>query len=166
VKPAIGTRIVLVVLETLMGLIAVASGPALIATNGLGMPAGWMENSPFGSYAIPGVVLLVVGVVNLAGAVGVLRRRRWGASASAVAGLMWVGWFVVQVAVVGFVSWQQPFYFVIGLMVLALAAYLLRVRERAGETGRRLKPPGRPGRPWTKRRRESEIRFSTREERR
>ena len=39
-------RISLAVLGALMGLAAVVSGPALIATNGLGMPAGWMENSP------------------------------------------------------------------------------------------------------------------------
>jgi hypothetical protein len=55
-----------------------------------------MENSPFGSYAIPGLVLVVVvGIINVVGAVGVLRCYRWGALASVVSGLMWMGWFVV-----------------------------------------------------------------------
>lgn len=115
------TRIALVILETLMGLAAVVSGPALIATNGLGMPTQWMENSPFGSYTIPGLVLLAVGVFNLAGAILVLRRHEWSAIASCMSGLLWVGWFVVQVAVVGFVSWQQPFYFVFGLIIIGLS---------------------------------------------
>lgn len=125
-------RITLIALETLMGLAAVVSGPALIATNGLGMPAEWMESSPFGSYTVPGLVLLAVGIVNLAGAVLVLRRHRWDAPTSAVAGLLWVGWFVVQVAVVGYVSWQQPFYFVIGLLILGLSTPALVAWLRTG----------------------------------
>ena len=100
-----------------------------------------MENSPFGSYTIPGLVLLVVGIVNLAGAVGVLRRHVCGTLVSAVAGLMWMGWFVVQVAVVGFVSWQQPFYFVVGVLIIALAAPSLirwrRMRVPQGQEGLR-----------------------------
>jgi len=133
------TRILLVVLETLMGLAAVVSGPALIATDGLGMPAEWMANSPFRNYAVPGLVLLAVGLVNLAGAFLVLSRNRWAVPASAVAGLLWVGWFVVQVVVVGLVSWQQPFYFVVGLVILGLStpALINRFGTRT--------PPGRKG---------------------
>jgi hypothetical protein len=59
-------RASLVALEACMGLAAVVSGPALVATDGLGMPASWMENSPFGSYTLPGLVLLAVGMGNLA----------------------------------------------------------------------------------------------------
>ena len=123
-------RATLVVLEAFMGLAAVVSGPALVATNGLGMPAGWMENSPFGSYTVPGLVLLAVGICNLAAALAVARRHRSGAAASAGAGLLWMGWFVVQVAVVGFVSWQQPLYFAVGLLIVALAAPSLIGRYR------------------------------------
>lgn len=50
-----------------------------------------------------------------------LRRHGWGTLVSA-AGILWMGWFVVKVAVVGFVSWQQPVYFVVGVLILALAA--------------------------------------------
>lgn len=103
-----------------MGLAAVASGPALIATNGLGMPTVWLDGSPFVGYTVPGLVLLAVGIISLAAAFAVLRRRWWGAPLSAMAGLMWIGWFVVQVAVVGFVSWQQPVYFAVGALILTL----------------------------------------------
>ena len=115
-------RIMLVVLEVLMGLAAVGGGIGLILTNGLGMPLKALEGSPFGSYTIPGLVLLVVGIINLASAATVLRRHRWGAPSSVLVGLMWVGWFVVQVAVVGLVDWQQPFYFGVGLLIVVLAA--------------------------------------------
>ena len=114
-------RVARIVLEVLMGLAAVGGGIGLILTNGLGMPLESLEGSPFGTYTVPGLVLIAVGVINLAGAATVLRRHRWGASLSVFVGLMWVGWFVVQVAVVGLASWQQPFYFGVGLLILALA---------------------------------------------
>lgn len=135
-------RVSLVVLQTLMGLAAVASGPALVVTNGLGMPPEWMEGSPFGSYIVPGLVLLAVGVVNMAGALAALRRHRWGGPLSATVGLLWVGWFAVQVTVVGLVSWQQPVYFLVGLLILALATPSLIERHRAREVLH-----GRPGAP-------------------
>lgn len=115
-------RTLLMVLEVVMGLAAVGGGVGLILTNGLGMPLESLEGSPFGSYTIPGLVLFLVGVINLAGAASLLRRHQWGAPLSAIVGLMWVGWFVVQVAVVGLASWQQPFYFGVGLLILVLAA--------------------------------------------
>lgn len=106
-----------------MGLAAVGGGLDLILTNGqlMRMPPGLLEGSFFGSYLIPGLVLLTVGIVNLASAGAVLVRHRWSAPASMVVGIMWIGWFVVQVAVVGLLNWQQPVYFVVGLLILALA---------------------------------------------
>jgi uncharacterized membrane protein len=119
-----GARIVLVALEALMGVAAVGGGLDLVLTNGqtIRMPAELLEGSPFGSFFIPGLVLLVVGIVKLTSAVVVLRRHRWGAPASVVVGIIWIGWFVVQVAVVGFLNWQQPVYFVVGLLIIVLAA--------------------------------------------
>lgn len=81
-----------------------------------------LEGSPFGSFFIPGLVLLVVGIVNLVSAVVVLLRHRWGALASVVVGIVWIGWFVVQVAVLGLLNWQQPVYIVVGLLIIVLAA--------------------------------------------
>ena len=117
-------RVVLVVLEILMGLAAVGGGLDLVLTNGrlMRMPAELLEGSPFASFFIPGLVLLVVGIANLASAATVLRDHRWGAPASVVVGTMWIGWFVVQVAVVGFLNWQQPVYFAVGLLIIVLAA--------------------------------------------
>ncbi len=120
-------RIALVVLEILMGLAAVGGGLDLVLTNGqlMGMPAELLRGSPFGSYFIPGLVLLAVGIINLASAAFVSLRHRWGAPASMVVGIMWIGWFVVQVAVVGLLNWQQPVYFAVGLLIIVLAAPFL-----------------------------------------
>jgi hypothetical protein len=111
-----------------MGLAAVGGGLDLVLTNGrvIRMPSELLEGSPFGSYFIPGLVLLAVGIANLASAAAVLLRNRWGAPASVVVGIAWMGWFVVQVAVVGFLNWQQPAYFVVGVLIIVLAARLWR----------------------------------------
>jgi hypothetical protein len=68
-----GARIALVVLEILMGLAAVGGGLALVVTNGqvIEMPVELLEGSPFRSYFIPGLVLLVVGITNLASSAAV-----------------------------------------------------------------------------------------------
>jgi hypothetical protein len=128
-----GARIALVVLEVLMGLAAVGGGLDLVLTNGqlIRMPAELLEGSPFGSYFIPALVLLAVGMANLASAAAVLLRNRWGAPASVVVGITWMGWFVVQVDIVGFLTWQLPAYFVVGVLIIVLAARLWRT-ARAG----------------------------------
>jgi hypothetical protein len=71
-------RIALDVLEVLMGLAAVGGGLALVLTNGqlIQMPVELLEGSPFSTYFIPGMVLLMVGIINLASAAAVLRRHR------------------------------------------------------------------------------------------
>jgi uncharacterized membrane protein len=117
-------RIALVVLQVLMGSAAVGGGLDLVLTNGqlMRMPVELLRGSPFDSYLIPGLVLLAVGTINLASAVAVSRRHRLGAPASVVVGIMWIGWFVVQVAVVGLLNWQQPVYFGVGLLIIVLAA--------------------------------------------
>jgi hypothetical protein len=111
-------------LEILMGLAAVGGGLDLVLTNGqlMRMPAELLEGSPFANFFIPGLVLLAVGIANLASAAAMLRSHRLGAPASMVVGFMWIGWFVVQVAVVGLMNWQQPVYFAVGLLIIVLAA--------------------------------------------
>jgi hypothetical protein len=59
--------ITLIVFEVLMGLAAVGGGLDLVLTNGqlIRMPAELLRGSPFGSYFIPGLVLLAVGSPTL-----------------------------------------------------------------------------------------------------
>jgi hypothetical protein len=73
--------ITLIVFEVLMGLAAVGGGLDLVLTNGqlMRMPAELLRGSPFGSYLIPGLVLLAVGIASLASAAAVLRGHRLGA---------------------------------------------------------------------------------------
>lgn len=130
-KRAGAGRVALAVLEIFVGLGAVAGGVA-VATNAIGLPEYLLRGSPFGSYLVPGLVLsFVVGGSQLVAVAAVMRRHALGALASALAGLILVGWMVVQVAIIGLGSLLQVFYLVLGMLIIVLAA-----RMRGTEAGR------------------------------
>jgi peptidoglycan/LPS O-acetylase OafA/YrhL len=141
-KGAGAVRVALLVLEVFVGLGAVAGGVG-VATNAIGLPDDLLRGSPFGSYLIPGLVLLfVVGGSQLVAAAAVSRRHESGAPASALAGLLLVGWMVVQVAIIGLGHWIQAFYLVLGMLIVVLAA---RLRRRSGAGRERLRGTAHAG---------------------
>jgi hypothetical protein len=86
-----------------------------------------LQGSPFTSYTIPGLALLVlVGGSALTATVMLLRRHPFGTLASAVAGVMIMGFEVVEVLVIGsepgVARNLQLFYFSLGLLIVVLAA--------------------------------------------
>lgn len=89
------------------------------------IPLEWLEGSPFTSYFIPSLVLVVVvGGAFLVAAVAVLAGRRIARRAAFAAGAIVLGWIAVQVAIIGYVSWMQPVTAACGLLVLVLASLL------------------------------------------
>jgi hypothetical protein len=90
-----------------------------------GVPVDWLDGSPFTSYFIPSLFLFVViGGACLLAAVMVFRNSVHAASvAFACAGLL-LGWVVLQVVVIGYVSWLQPAIF-ISAIVIGILAYLM-----------------------------------------
>lgn len=119
-----GVRIALFALNVFVGLTAVAGGIGFL-TGGLQMPLEWLRDTPFSDYTIPGLVLaIVVGGSTVVAAVMMPIQHEAGVLASALAGVMLVGWIAVEVAMIGLVNWLQPFYFVLGLLIFGLAVYL------------------------------------------
>ncbi len=90
-----------------------------------GVPREWLAGSPFVDYVIPSLILmLVVGGSLLVAAVAVLARlgtARFAAHAAAAILLIWI---VVQVALIGYVSWMQPATFAAAVLILVLARHL------------------------------------------
>jgi hypothetical protein len=127
-------RTTLVVLEAFVAMTAIITGMAVLI-NGpdvIQMPLEWLRNTPFGDYTIPMLILVIaVGGSSLVAAATVFIRREWSVLLSAAAGLIMVGFEVVQVALVQKLSWLQGFYAVIGLAILALATYLWMTEYRS-----------------------------------
>ncbi len=127
-------RIVLTILDGFLGLSAVLGGLAL-ALGWLGIPAKLLDGSPFGSYTIPALFLIVlVGGGGALATVLLLLHSAWGLAASGIAGLIILIFEAVELVVIGF-SWLLAAYIALGLTILSLAARLwLAERDAPADT--------------------------------
>lgn len=135
-----GIRIALVVIELFVGLWAVIGGIGLLtgAIPFMVMPVELLQGTPFSDYMVPGLLLLVVvGGSFLFAAATILRGRELGVLASALAGLIVIGFEVVEVPIIDrFASAlptavpQQILMAALGLVCFGLAAYLWKTKER------------------------------------
>jgi hypothetical protein len=90
-----------------------------------GVPAKWLDGSPFSSYFVPSLILfVVVGGSFLVASIAVFAGWRLGRAAAVGAALIAFGWLAVQVAIIGYVSWMQPTTAAAALLVLLLASRL------------------------------------------
>ena len=121
-------HILLTLMVAFLAVTAVAGGAALL-TGGIAPGLELLEGSPFSSYVIPGLSLLVlVGGSALVATFMMLGRHPWSVAASAVAGVMIMGFEVVEVLVigspVGIARNLQLFYFTLGLLITGLAGWM------------------------------------------
>lgn len=105
---------------------------ALVALNALGggyygmsgargVPLEWLEGSPFKSYFIPGLALLIlVGGSSLFASIAVFARFNFARPASFIYVILVFVWLTVQIFIIGYVSWMQPATAIISLIILLL----------------------------------------------
>ncbi len=127
-------RIALFVIEAFIGLTAIQGGIGLLrGTFDQVLRVAWLAGTPFSDYTIPGLVLvIVVGGSALLAAATVFIDREWAVLVSVLAGLIMVGYEVVEVVsldskvgnVLPTVLGLQLLYFVLGLAVFGLAGFL------------------------------------------
>ena len=130
-----GLANVLGVLQVFIGLGAVAGGVGLaLEPSGanLGIPLALLENSPFSSYLVPGIVLLTVnGFGSLLGAAASFRRHRYAGETAMALGIFLVAWIVLQVYWFAGSHWLHALYFGLGLLEFVLG-WSLRNARREG----------------------------------
>ncbi len=116
------THYALIVLEVLVAVGAVFGGVGLIADNAIGMLPEWLDGTPFASWTLPGVLLLLVVALPMAGAAfAEIRHLPWAFVMSVVAGAAQLGWIVAQWLIMQRFFFLQPVMFAAGAGVLALA---------------------------------------------
>jgi hypothetical protein len=92
--------------------------------SGLGMPAAWLEGSPFGSYFIPGLLLFgVFGVGSLVTLALAALRSSFAPYLAFAIGVGQMIWIVVELAIMtkAGLSFLQPFCFTLGTAIALLA---------------------------------------------
>jgi hypothetical protein len=116
----------LIALQLVVAVNAVGGGMYGLA-GAKGLPTAWLEGSPFRSYTVPSLfLLLVIGGGMVLATAAWLRRRRVAPWMSLGMGVILMSWIVAQVAIITLNSWLQPVSFAAGLAITALAAYALR----------------------------------------
>jgi hypothetical protein len=136
--PATTPRWLIVAIELVIAVNAV--GGAIYGLAGAeNVPREWLEGTPFDSYLIPSLILLVaVGGSMGAAALALLTRRRCAPALSVVAGVILVAWITTQIVIIvpdGGFSWLQPTMLAAGLLVAALG-WRLRRGQRSFCEGR------------------------------
>lgn len=117
------------ILQVLIGLGAVGGGMGLVlepSGSNLGMPLSMLKNTPFSTFLVPGIVLLVVnGFGSLIGAAVTFKRYRRAAEIALGLGLFLVAWILIQVYWFSGFHWLHVLYLSLGLLELILG-FLLR----------------------------------------
>jgi hypothetical protein len=123
-------KIALIVIQLLV--MVNAFGGGFYGLNGAkAIPRAWLDGSPFSSFFIPSLFLFVViGGGMLVATIVLLRRARLAPWVSLGVGVLLMLWIVVQVSIIGYVSWMQPTSFIAGAAIATLAGVLLRGDRR------------------------------------
>lgn len=122
---AVRTLIVVVIFNAVS---AVGGSIAMFFTNGLGMPTSFLANSPFTSFFLPALILLVVvgGTATLAAGL-LLGYRESSLLWTAFAGFVMIIWILTETVMIQGFSWLQALYFTTGMVELALVLALLGI---------------------------------------
>lgn len=122
-------RILLILLTLFTGITAMAGGLMLVLWpdgSAMQLPLGQLNTSLFSNYLIPGLVLFfVVGGLNMAALVAILRKRNYRYNLSIAAGVMITGFIIGELLFISELHWLQFLYLGIGLLTV-LTAYQLK----------------------------------------
>jgi hypothetical protein len=134
-----GVRLILVGLETFVALTSIVYGVGL-AVGVVQFPPAWLQGTPFSDYVIPGLVMaIIVGGGSLLAAATILTGSKVGVLMSACAGLLLIGFEVVEVAIVDrnmgntllLAGTLQAIYSVLALSIFGSAAFLWMTEYRS-----------------------------------
>jgi hypothetical protein len=134
-----GVRLMLVVLEAFVALTSIVCSVGL-AVGVIKFPLAWLQGAPFRDYIILGwVMAILVGGSSLLAAAMILKEREVGVLFSALAGLLLMGFEVVEVSLVDhnlgiwllLVAPLQAIYPLISLTMIGLAVFLWMIEFRS-----------------------------------
>lgn len=126
-------RVTTIFLLLLTAINAAAAGILFIiepSGDKMGMSVSYIKDSPFSSYLIPGIVLLIVnGLLNFVAAYFVITKKPIALLLVMIQGILLSGWILVQVLMVRDVSPLHVIMFTIGA-ILTISGFLLLRSDR------------------------------------
>ena len=129
-------RILALITLGFLGVTSIAGSiPMILDPSGstLRMPLSLPDHSPFHSFLIPGIILLVTnGLVAIVVFVAALRRMESYENLVATQGVVISGWITVEVIILRAVAWPHYVYWAVGV-VLIVCGLALRGDRRTVE---------------------------------
>ena len=121
-------------LQFFIGAGAIAGGLQLIIVpdgSCMGMNPDILIHSPFPNFLIPGIILVtIIGLGNLFGFWLSLRRIKFAGIGGVVLGIGLIIWILVQIFFIGWGSWYQPLYLILGIVESILGFLLFKKIKR------------------------------------
>lgn len=115
-------------LLSLIGLGAIVSGIGFILQpdgESMGVTVNFLQDSPFTDFLIPGIFLFTVnGILCLIGAFLAFTQHRLAGIVTILLGASMVVWIASQVEWIGWGSWLQPTFLVVGLVEMFIGVYM------------------------------------------
>lgn len=119
-----GLSKMIVGLEFFVALGAFAGGAALISSpdgSSLGLSLANLKGSPFRDYYIPGLILLICnGIFPTVVAIATLFKLSWAPKGHMLVGVVLIGWIGFQILFLGYVSFLQPVFAIVGALITLL----------------------------------------------
>jgi hypothetical protein len=116
------------------GILAIPVGLAFLGDPtgaAIGVPQGWIEATVFGSYAIPGLYLLLVNGIGMLILAALIYVRHWAAPwLTAILGVGLIVWIVVQLVVMPETMFLQWVFLAVGFLLGFVALFWLRATEQ------------------------------------
>lgn len=89
------------------------------------IPREWLGRTPFSNYLIPSLFLfLIIEGSSLVAAIPIFRRHPLGTKIAFFSAAIIIFWLIVQVMMIGYVSWMQPATASIALVIILLTSLI------------------------------------------
>ncbi len=87
------------------------------------IPVEWLRGTPFSTYFLPSLFLfLVIGGTTLFAAITVFKKHPLGTKIALISATIIILWLIIQVIMIGYVSWMQPVTAFIALVIIFLTS--------------------------------------------
>jgi hypothetical protein len=123
---------ILAVFYFIFGAGSISGGIQLITTNGMGMSLSMLDNTPFNSFLVPGLILaIVIGGLSLLTSVLLFFQYRLAIECTAALGFGLIIWIYVEMYLTHMSFWLQTVIFSIGVIIIisSMILYKLSIRN-------------------------------------
>lgn len=120
-------KTLLFILVSVIGITATSSGLMMVSDPGghaLNLPASVLDNSPFNDFIIPGILLTIIGAINLFAVFYNMQRHPNRYNWAMAGGILISGWIIIQIILVQHFYWLHYVFLVAGILIMLISLQL------------------------------------------